>query len=500
MSTASLAVEQAAGPVRFRLLRNVFSFPVMLAGLLTVLAVLTVRSRFDDPDMWWHLKTGEVIWTTHSIPTTDLFSFTAGHQAFVPQEWLSQVLIYGAYRWAGYTGLMLWLCFFSSALLIAGYALCSLYSGNAKVGWAGALIIWLFASVGYAIRPQLIGYLFLILELLVIHLGRTRSTRWFFWLPPIFAIWINCHASFFLGMGLAGLIFLCSFFNFQAGLLESSRWEPRRQKILALALAVSGAALFLNPLGAKLVFYPLDFMLHLPINLSSISEWQPPSMNSVRGIGLLGVLACIFLIVIVQRARIFWHELVLLAAATWFGVHHERMAFVFGILAAPIVSRLLASSWDGYKAEQDRVWPNAVMTLAALLIAARMFPTPHAITQQVEESNPVKAVEFIKTHHISGNMLNDYGFGGYLIWAAPEHPVFIDGRADLFEFAGVLDQFGGWATLHGDPNTLLDKYKIGFCLLDSNAPMTQIMKLLPGWKAVYSDDKAVVFVRTTAAS
>ena len=46
----------------------------MVAGLLIVLAVLTVRARFDDPDMWWHLKMGEIIWTTHTIPTTDLFS------------------------------------------------------------------------------------------------------------------------------------------------------------------------------------------------------------------------------------------------------------------------------------------------------------------------------------------------------------------------------------------------------------------------------------------
>jgi hypothetical protein len=498
MSTMTLAVEQTARPARTGALRRIFSFPVMLASLLVVLAVLTVRSRFDDPDMWWHLKTGEVIWTTHTIPTTDLFSYTAGHQAFVPQEWLSQVLIYGAYRWAGYPGLMLWLCFFTAALLIAGYALCSLYSGNAKVGWAGALVIWLFASVGYAVRPQMIGYLFLVIELLVLYLGRTRTPRWFFWLPPIFAIWVNCHASFFLGMGLAGLIFLCSFFNFQAGLLESSRSDPRRQRILALALVLSAAALFLNPLGPKLVFYPLDFMMHLPINLTAISEWQPLAMNSVRGVGLLGVFACIFLLVIVKRSRLFWHELVLLAAGTWFAVHHERMAFVFGILAAPVLSRLLASSWDGYKAEQDRAWPNAVMTILALLIAVRMFPTHQAIAQQIEETNPVKAVEFIRTHHISGHMLNDYAFGGYLIWAAPEHPVFIDGRADLFEFAGVLDQFGGWATLSGDPNTLLNKYKVDFCLLDRNAPMTHILQLLPGWKSVYSDNQSVIFVRTNA--
>jgi len=500
MSTASLTVEQTAGSMRTGALRRVFSFPVMLASILVVLATLTVRGRFDDPDMWWHLKTGEVIWTTHTIPATDLFSYTARHQAFVPQEWLSQVLIYGAYRWAGYPGLMLWLCFFTSALLIAGYALCSLYSGNAKVGWAGAMVIWLFASVGYAVRPQMIGYLLLVLELLVIHLGRTRNPRWFFWLPPLFALWINFHASFFLGMGLAGLLFLCSFFNFHLGLLESSRWEPHRQKLLGLALILSAAALFLNPTGPKLVFYPLDFMLHLPINLSAIDEWKPLAMNSARGVGLLIVLACIFLSVIIKRSQLFWEELVLLAAGTWFATHHERMAFVFGILAAPVVSRLLADSWDGYRSEQDRPWPNAVMITASLLIAFWMFPNQRSIAQQTEESSPVKAVEFLKAHHITGNMLNEYIFGGYLIWAAPEHPVFVDGRGDLFEFAGVLAQYGGWATLHDDPNALLDKYKVDFCLLDRNAPMARVMPLLKGWKSVYSDDRSVIFVRTAPAS
>src|SRR5262249_30434539 len=279
MSTASLTIEPTVGRVRSGVLQKLFSFPVMLASLLIVLATLTVRSRFDDPDMWWHLKTGEVIWTTHIIPTTDLFSYTASHQAFVPQEWLSQVLIYGAYRLAGYSGLMFWLCFFTSALLIAGYALCSLYSGNAKIGWAGALLIWLFASVGYAVRPQMIGYLLLIVELLLLHLGRTRSPRWFFLLPPLFAIWVNCHASFFLGLGLAALIFLCSFFNFRMGLLEAERWDSHRQLRLALALALSALALFLNPIGARIVFYPLEFMLHLPINLTVIDEWKPLAMN-----------------------------------------------------------------------------------------------------------------------------------------------------------------------------------------------------------------------------
>ena len=113
------------------------SFPVVLALALAVLTVLTVRDRFNDPDLWWHLKTGEIIWNTHSIPQTDLFSFTTNQHAWTAHEWLSQVTIYGAWRLWDYQGLMLWLCVFGSLLFIGQYALCSLYSGNAKVALSG---------------------------------------------------------------------------------------------------------------------------------------------------------------------------------------------------------------------------------------------------------------------------------------------------------------------------------------------------------------------------
>jgi hypothetical protein len=79
----------------------------------------------------------------------------------------------------------------------------------------------------------------------------------------------------------------------------------------------------------------------------------------------------------------------------------------------------------------------------------------------------------------------------------PEHPVFVDGRGDVFEWTGVLQQFGQWATIEADPNTLLDKYGIQFCLLERGSPMTLVLPLTHNWKSVYSDNNAVIFVRTT---
>jgi hypothetical protein len=116
----------------------------------------------------------------------------------------------------------------------------------------------------------------------------------------------------------------------------------------------------------------------------------------------------------------------------------------------------------------------------------------------VNDGSPVQAVKYIKSHQLTGNMLNEYGYGGYLIWALPEHPVFIDGRADLYEWAGVLKQYQQWSLLQTDPNQLLDKYHISFCLLEKDSPMSYVFPLMPNWKKVYSDQQSVIFVRADA--
>lgn len=497
MSAASLSAGNTQKPTHVRILRKIFSFPVVVACLLAVLAVLTVRDRLNDPDMWWQLKTGQVIWTTHAIPTTDLFSYTTNHHAVIPQEWFSQVLIYGAYRLDGYTGLMLWLCFFTAMLLIAGYVLSSLYSGNAKIGFLGAMVIWFFSTGGLVVRPLLISYVLLVLELLLVYLGYKRDRRWFFVLPLLFILWVNCHGSFFLGLMVLGVFLFCSFFDFERGALVCARWDGHHRRTFIVAILLSAAAAFLNPAGLKQVLYPLDTLLHQHLVTTQIDEWKPLLMSDPRAVGLLAILAFVFLYLIVRRSeRIFLHELLLLALGAWSALSHRRMSFAFGIFAAPIVARLLSSAWEKYDAEKDRAGLNAAFIAVTALAVFLAFPSRQSLVKQVDDGNPVKAVEFIRAHHLSGNMLNTYLYGGYLIWAMPEHPVFIDGRSDLYEWAGVFGQYGEWELLQSDPNALLDKYNVNFCLLDRDSPMVHVLPLLPNWKQVYSDQSSVIFVRT----
>lgn len=496
MSTASLPSLNGAPPAPRRLLRRVFSFPVVLACFLAVLAVLTVRARFDDPDMWWHLKNGEVIWTTHSIPTADQYSYTTHHQALVPQEWLPEATIYAAYELGGYSGLMLWLCLFTTALLVAGYALSALSSRNAKVAFLGAMIVWFFSTVGLAVRGQLVGYLLLIAELILLHLGRRRGGRWFLGLPVLFALWINCHGSFFFGLVVLAIVLFCSFFEFQIGSLESTRWAPGNRRTLVWAACLSVAALWLNPVGLRQITYPLNTMLQQRIIVTQVQEWLPLAVTDPRGAGLILVLAFVALYVVARRqSKLFLEEILLLAAAGWLALSHQRMAIVFGIIAAPVVSRLLANSWENYDPAKDRPMANAVCIVLAAVVAFFSFPTRQKLAMQVEAKSPVKAVEYIKAHALPGNMLNTFIDGGYLIWALPEHPVFIDGRADIFEWTGVLKEFGEWAMLQADPNQLLDKYHIGFCLLEKDSPMAYVLPFMPNWKKVYSDQMSVIYQR-----
>lgn len=498
MTAAAEAPALATDPAASSILKKVFSFPVAIAALLSTLAVITSRSRFDDPDLWWHLKFGQVIWTTHHIPTADIFSFTARNQPSVPHEWLSELLIYAFYHFAGYSGLMLFLCLFTAAILVAGYALCSLYSGNAKVSFLGVLIIWTFGTIGFAVRPQMVGYLLLLVELLVLELGRTRNPRWFYTLPPLFALWVNCHGSFSLGIIVAGIFLLSSRISRESGALAPAPLDPPARRALSWSIALSLCALLLNPVGIGLILYPIRTMFHLSVNAGGVTEWQPLYFGDGRALAMLAVLVCITLTLLVRRSKLYWHEVLLLALATWMAVSHQRLLFPFGIFAAPILTRLLSVPWMDYDPALDRPMPNAVLIIGALLAAVWAFPHQPNLEAQVEHNSPVKAVDYLKANHTPGPMLNEWADGGYLIWAAPEYPDFIDGRGDVFDQAGVTDDFAKWALIQDPPTNLLDKYRVNVCIIPHASPMTVVLPLLPNWKSVYSDDLETIFVRTPA--
>jgi hypothetical protein len=280
-----------------RLIAAVFSFPVFLCFALIGLMAFTIRNRFDDPDLWWHLRTGQIVWTTHSIPTTEFLSHTAAGHLWIPHEWLSELSLYGAYRLNGYPGLMFWFLISASLLVVLLYGLSWLYSGNAKVSFLGGLMGWYFGSIGLTVRPLVLGHLLLVVELLLLELGRTRDARWFWGLPVVFAIWVNCHASYAFGIFVLLVTVACAYCKLSIGPIVSTKWRPATGKTLALAAIASVIALFCNPMGWRLITYPLNtvFLQHNEL-LSYVDEWLPLPFLDARAAGLLLIMGGIGLV------------------------------------------------------------------------------------------------------------------------------------------------------------------------------------------------------------
>jgi hypothetical protein len=98
-------------------------------------------------------------------------------------------------------------------------------------------------------------------------------------------------------------------------------------------------------------------------------------------------------------------------------------------------------------------------------------------------------------------MFNAYGFGGYLIWQlGSQQKVFIDGRADLYEYSGVFQDYLHIANLNDDALRLLGRYKIESCLVGRKDALATLLSASPDWKRAYSDDVSVLFVRSNGAN
>src|SRR3989344_9096051 len=81
--------------------------------LLFVLLASFLIHNFDSigQDIGRHLKVGEIIWQTKEIPKTNLFSFTESDFTFINHHWLSEVMFFGIFNVAGFTGLILFKAF-----------------------------------------------------------------------------------------------------------------------------------------------------------------------------------------------------------------------------------------------------------------------------------------------------------------------------------------------------------------------------------------------------
>jgi len=129
--------------------------------------------------------------------------------------------------------------------------------------------------------------------------------------------------------------------------------------------------------------------------------------------------------------------------------------------------------------------------VAALLWVGALASAFGAPTAPDERAYPKGALEALRRS--SGVLLHEYDWGGYLIWNAPERPVFVDGR--LVPYSGeVLGQHRDALMLRPGWREVLYRHAVAQVLVDPVRPLAGALRE-DGWRVVAESDTFVLLER-----
>ena len=470
-------------------------------------------------DFWWHLKMGEVIATTKSIPEVDSFSFTAEGQPFVVQNWLAELVYYWTYTIGGFPLLV----FLGTVITLAGfllmYRLCLDATNSRRVV---ALVGFLAALGNYGfLRPQTFSFLLFAAYYLVLEQYRQHRRDRLWVLPILMVLWVNLHGAFVLGLGLAGLYIVS----------ESCRraLDPQRTEALAgaeirkllVVLCLCALATLLNPEGPGIFSY-VRAVVTDPGSQQLVAEWRPPRITDFLGFLLF---YCPFFLALLtfihSRVKPDLTELSLFFGFAGFGLMSIRNAAWFSTITYPLIARYIplldlrpllplrrfkaidtifepGSSTEAEAPVFARI--NRLVLVAAVLVLATQSPWVRprlAGSSLLAEQTPVGAMDFIKERGLTGRIFHPQMFGDYLIWRLwPQQRTFVDGRVHLFN----LDFLNEYKRAVEDPLSadVVERWKIQYLLLDKSSgdAGTKARKSVEdsgAWTKMYEDQISVLF-------
>ena len=120
------------------------------------------------------------------------------------------------------------------------------------------------------------------------------------------------------------------------------------------------------------------------------------------------------------------------------------------------------------------------------------FPTSAQLRESVDREYPAEVLPYLASHPVSGPVLNYYLWGGYLGWNDPEFKDFVDSRVDIFEYAGVFEDYLDVLDLN-DSAAILGKYHIRYVLFPVHEPLTYLLQRDPSWQVIFRGDVSVLF-------
>jgi hypothetical protein len=466
---------------------------LMLAVVYAASAVVTVRPVVD-PDIWWHLRTGQWIVEHRAVPGTDPFSAYGMGSPWIAYSWLFGVGIYGLYTLLGHAGLI----FYS---LIGGLAVTSgllllVLRFEFRIPRAIALTAISMAALAPSLMPRayLFTECFFIIEIYVLLAAReTGRTRALWILPPVFALWANLHIQFVYGLLVLGMAAAEPVIvRLVPGNRIARQCIPLRPVILTAVAC--GLATLATPYGIK-IYRPVveiasqRLVYDLIIELGAATFRQPANW-----VFLAVVLAGAFSLGRQRQLQVFPALLFAVGAYLSFATRRD----VWFLVVACVIA--IAMEWGSRRRPRPHLRWGAVVTIVVvvgILVAAvvmRRQLSKTTLEAAVAEAYPAAAVAAIKERGYPGPLYNTFDWGGFLIWRLPDHRVSMDGRSNIH---GDVRVWRSFLTSIGRPgwNTDEELRTARLIILPVNLTLTELLRQDAHYDVVYEDAVTAVFTR-----
>jgi len=474
-----------------------------------------LRPLLLDPDYYWHLETGRLIFEQWALPSSDVFAYTNPERPWVLHEWLFQLLLFAIYDRFGDLGIRMLCTAVATATLGVVYSTALKLSGRHSAAAVITSLTLILLTPFILPRPQIFSFLFFAVFLRVVLAAKYfDDRRSFYWLPVLMAAWVNLHGGYGIGLVLLFMFAALEWFRAWEKRQIAGKWRYLRQ--ISLLALLSLLASFINPDGPAHLLYPLDIVSMAATAV--IFEWQPPTPHAYVGKPYFMIVGMFILLLVYRRAKPGVTEMGLSAAmiaAGMLSIRHVPFAALtmaamtsravltdinadgrIGAFAQRMLSRLTSAQRGARELGRAEVFLNVGICAAILAGTAIYSPTAKAReADALARWLPVNAVEFIRENEIKGRMFNSLHFGGYLIHRLyPQMRVFIDGRTDYYgdrfftEYLNLNFGSDGW-------EDILQKYKIEMVISEPQAPLRNMLLLRGDFALVYQDESSSVLLK-----
>jgi hypothetical protein len=443
----------------------------------------------DETDLFFNLRLGEVVLSSHHVPTENLLSFTYPTATDINLAWLFQVVLALAHRAAGIPGTVL----LKTGFVLGTWAILFRVAVRrgaqpALAALALALAAW-SAEPRFVERPHLVTFLGLALLLLALERAEAGRPRLLWLLIPSGLFWANANSCFFLAPAMLLL--------YAAGAwMEGMRDRGRRALLVGVALV---PLMFATPSGFRCLYYVANHIRMpwlRPLQEYRTAQWP---LDGPFFFLLAGLVAAVTMSIVLKlRNLVPLRVLVPLCILALLGAFRIRFVAEFSILAGPALA-VAASQLLPALRGRLLAWSVAALLLVLTVVprAQAAFAGGHWVDIGIEpDLVPDAAIAFVEQHRLRSRMYNDLEVGSYLTWQGwPRFRVFQDPRINGYPeaFHAILRR----TDLSREQwQRVLDSFAVDTALLTYPTVNPRGAWFDPGkWALVYRAADGLVFTR-----